>query len=36
MLIICHFNIYFAEEDDMHEAGYVDSIWSLWYHFTFG
>ena len=28
VLVICHFNIKLTEAGVIHEAGYVDSIWS--------
>ena len=28
VIVICHFNIELTEAGVMHEAGYVDSIWS--------
>ena len=33
--IICHFNILLTEAGVMHEAGYVYSIWSTLYPFSF-
>ena len=30
------FNVYMTGASVMHEAGYVDSIWSILYHFSFG
>ena len=28
VIVICHFNMELTEAGVMHEAGYVDSIWS--------
>ena len=36
MQVVCHFNILLTEAGVMHKAGYVNSIWSTSYHFSFG